>query len=74
MKIKSKCRNCKHSYHFVNCNSGYVIYNSIGKFSKELSEFSPCICSEYVPFDNIEYLEYMYEKELNYGLPSNKFN
>jgi hypothetical protein len=46
-----RCKNCNHlGYHEYNSNECYA-YNS-------------CKCNKFSPFDNLEYLEYLYEKRL----------
>lgn len=52
-----KCRNCHHA-HLVG-NPGCI---EITGFSN-LVYFSTCQCPEYVPSDNLEYLEYLDKKK-----------
>jgi len=53
-KWKSWCRTCIH-YHY----DGYDKRCTAGKATKTWQ----CPCMKYTPADNLEYLEYLYEKK-----------
>lgn len=46
-----KCRNCNHWHSWINC-----------KALKKCTKVNGCECSEFVPSDNLEFLEYKYER------------
>jgi hypothetical protein len=63
------CRNCPHhrdghihsnSYRVINQFCYGYLYN------QDKRTLDPCICNEYVPKDNLEYLEWCVEKRRSY--------
>ena len=53
---KSHCRNCDHGIHIGFCSVVYVNYSMDG----DPGEPMDCGCDEYVPLENLEFLEYKY--------------
>ena len=58
MLIQSKCRTCTHPHHGGYCSIVYYGYNNDG--SPTDPEY--CECLEYIPADNLQYLEWVNEK------------
>jgi hypothetical protein len=56
MKFPSRCRNCRHAEHLYICTIKYYEYGD------ESEPTYKCSCEEYIPSDNLEYLEYLYDK------------
>jgi hypothetical protein len=57
-KPKSICRNCKHKYHGGICTFAKLYYYGLdGDTEPEY-----CYCDDYIPSDNLEYLEMQYIK------------
>jgi hypothetical protein len=56
MKFPSKCRICHHSYHVANCTIAYY------EFGDDSEPTYKCTCKEYLPSDNLEYLEWKYDQ------------
>jgi hypothetical protein len=59
--MKSNCRNCFDPPHMGGCTIATIGYDSEGIANEE----SCCPCNEYIPLDNLEYLEWMDEKRSN---------
>jgi hypothetical protein len=53
---KSNCKNCDHNIHFGFCPVVYVNYSADGDPGDPMD----CGCDEYIPSDNLEFLEYRY--------------
>jgi len=53
---KSKCKSCEHGIHFGFCPVAFLDWNMDG----DPGEPMWCDCEEYIPSDNLEYLEYKY--------------
>lgn len=57
---KSRCKNCDHNIHLRFCPVVYMNY----RYSADGDPGEPnyCDCEEYVPSENLEFLEYKYVK------------
>ena len=64
-EISPSCRTCEHSkdFHYPGLGKPRVppLPCRYGAASRNLT--ISCMCKEYLPEDNLEYLEYMHEKE-----------
>jgi len=49
----SKCRSCNHLHYFDSCR--HIARCTLGIY---------CLCDNFIPKDNLEYLEWCYEKSL----------
>jgi hypothetical protein len=54
---KSHCKNCDHNIHTGFCPVAFLNYSAI---AGDPGEPVYCGCDEYIPKDNLEYLEYKY--------------
>jgi hypothetical protein len=55
--FSSDCRSCKHSFHGEFCAVAFIDY-------ADITEPSYCDCSDYIPLDNLEYVEWCYIRSL----------
>lgn len=63
MSYKNDCRNCDH-YHFtLSLDDDSPVMNTCSYATSEPVEYR-CGCYNFIPADNLEYLEYMYAQKV----------
>jgi len=58
MLIESKCRVCNDPYHKGTC----TITRYVEDILSDEYDYVTCDCNEYIPFDNLQYLEWINDK------------